>query len=110
MCGRYALTSSPEEITRRFNLQWVQQISVHYNIAPCQMIPVVRDTGRGSELVLHKWGLIPSWAQDPAIGVKLINARAKTLADKPALKATICLAIINTVPWYKASGSAGIAD
>ena len=110
MCGRYALTSSPEEITQRFNLQWAQQLSAHYNIARSQMIPVVRDTGQSRELVLLKWGLIPSWAKDQTIGVKLINARVETLADKPALKAAICLAIIDTVPWYKASGRARIAD
>ena len=80
MCGRYALTFSPEELAQRFNLQWVPELSAHYNIAPTQMIPVVRDTGQGRELVLLKWGLIPSWAKDPTIGVKLINARAETLA------------------------------
>ena len=64
----------------------VQRLSSHYNIAPSQMTPVVRDTGQGRELVLLKWGLIPSWAKDSTIGVKLINARAETLADKPALK------------------------
>ena len=87
MCGRYALTSSPEEIAERFNLVWARlEASAHYNIAPSQMIPVVRDTGQGRELVLLKWGLIPSWAKDSTIGVKLINARAETLADKPAFR------------------------
>ncbi len=83
---RYALTSSAEELAERFNLQRVQRLSSHYNIAPSQMTPMVRDTGQGRELVLLKWGLIPSWAKDTTIGVKLINARAETLADKPALK------------------------
>ncbi|HYP67387.1 MAG TPA: SOS response-associated peptidase [Thiobacillaceae bacterium] len=86
MCGRYALTSPPEVIAQRFNLLWVPELSAHYNIAPSQMIPAVRDRGQGRELVLLKWGLIPSWAKDSAIGVKLINARAETLADKPAFR------------------------
>jgi putative SOS response-associated peptidase YedK len=86
MCGRYALTSPPEVIAQRFNLLWVPELLAHYNIAPSQMIPVVRNMGQGRELALHKWGLIPSWAKDPAIGFKLINARAETLADKPAFR------------------------
>ena len=87
MCGRYALTSSPEEIAERFNLVWARlEASAHYNIAPSQMVSVVRDTGQGRELVFLKWGLIPSWAKDSTIGVKLINARAETLANKPAFR------------------------
>jgi putative SOS response-associated peptidase YedK len=86
MCGRYALTSPPEVIAQRFDLLWIPELEAHYNMAPSQMIPVVRDLGQGRELTLLKWGLIPSWARDSAIGVKLINARAETLADKPAFR------------------------
>jgi putative SOS response-associated peptidase YedK len=86
MCGRYSLTSPPEVIKERFKLFWSPEISAHYNIAPSQMIPVVRDTEKGRELALLKWGLIPSWSKDPAIGAKLINARAETLADKPSFR------------------------
>jgi putative SOS response-associated peptidase YedK len=86
MCGRYALTSPPEVIAQRFKLLWVPDISARYNIAPSQMIPAVRDTGQGPELVLLRWGLIPSWAKDPTIGARLINARAETLANKPAFR------------------------
>jgi putative SOS response-associated peptidase YedK len=86
MCGRYALTSPPEEIAKRFNLLWVPAVPAHYNIAPSQMVPVVRQTEEGRELAMLKWGLIPSWAKDPAIGMRLINARAETLADKPAFR------------------------
>jgi putative SOS response-associated peptidase YedK len=86
MCGRYALTSPPTVIAERFGLAWVPDVPPHYNIAPSQMIPVVRETGKGRELALLKWGLIPSWARDVSIGMKLINARAETLADKPAFR------------------------
>jgi putative SOS response-associated peptidase YedK len=86
MCGRYALTSPPEVIAQRFNLLWVPEFSAHYNIAPTQMIPVVRETEQGRALALLKWGLIPFWAKDPSMGVKLINARAETLAIKPAFR------------------------
>lgn len=87
MCGRYALTSSPAAIAERFRLLWTPELAPHYNIAPGQTIPVVRDTAPGRELAFMKWGLVPSWAKDAAIGMKLINARGETLADKPAFRA-----------------------
>jgi putative SOS response-associated peptidase YedK len=86
MCGRYALTSSPEVIAERFKFHWSPSVSAHYNIAPSQMIPVVRLAAQGRELTFLKWGLIPSWTKDPAIGARLINARAETIADKPAFR------------------------
>ncbi len=86
MCGRYALTSSPAVIAERFDLKWAPEISPHYNIAPGQMVPVVRRTEQGRELVFLKWGLIPSWAKDASIGTRLINARGETLADKPSFR------------------------
>ena len=59
-----------------------------YNIAPTQPVPVVRlDQASGERgLALLQWGLIPSWADDPAIGNRLINARAETVAEKPAFR------------------------
>jgi putative SOS response-associated peptidase YedK len=86
MCGRYALTSTPAVIAERFHLLWTPEVEPHYNIAPSQTIPVVRETGRGRELALLKWGLIPWWAEDAHIGAKLVNARAETLAGKPAFR------------------------
>ena len=86
MCGRYALTSPPEVILERFKLLWSPSVSAHYNIAPSQMIPVVRLAVQGRELAFLKWGLIPSWTKDPAIGARLINARAETIADKPSFR------------------------
>lgn len=86
MCGRYALTSSPAVIAERFHLLWTPDLAPHYNIAPGQGIPVVRETGQGRELTILKWGLIPSWAKEASTGMKLINARGETLADKPAFR------------------------
>lgn len=86
MCGRYALTSSPAVIKERFSLLWAPEVAAHYNIAPSQMIPVVRAGAQGRELAFVKWGLIPHWAKDPAMGARLVNARAETLADKPAFR------------------------
>ena len=86
MCGRYALTSPPAVIAERFHLLWTPAVEPHYNIAPSQMIPVVRDAVQGRALTWLKWGLIPSWAKDTSIGMKLINARGETLGDKPAFR------------------------
>ena len=86
MCGRYALTSSPAVIIERFHLLWTPEIAPHYNIAPGQMVPVVREAEQGRELAFVRWGLIPSWSKDASIGNRLINARGETLADKPAFR------------------------
>jgi len=86
MCGRYALTSPPAVIAERFHLLWTPEVRPHYNIAPSHMIPAVRETGQGRELAFLKWGLIPAWAKEASIGMKLINARGETLADKPAFR------------------------
>jgi putative SOS response-associated peptidase YedK len=86
MCGRYALTSPPAVIAERFGLAWAPEMHPHYNIAPSQMVPVVRNAELGRELAFLKWGLIPSWAKDTSIGMRLINARGETLGDKPAFR------------------------
>lgn len=86
MCGRYALTSSPAVIAERFHLLWTPDFPPHYNIAPSQTVPVVRETEAGRALAFVRWGLIPSWAKDASIGMKLINARGESLGDKPAFR------------------------
>jgi putative SOS response-associated peptidase YedK len=57
-----------------------------YNIAPTQQMPIVRQGNVGQEMVLARWGLIPYWAKDAKIGYSLINARADTVAEKPAFR------------------------
>ncbi len=82
MCGRYALTSPPAVIAERFHLLWAPEIPPHYNIAPSQMVAVVRETEEGRELTFLKWGLIPHWAKDAHIGAKLVNARAESIDSR----------------------------
>ena len=86
MCVRYTLRSRPEAIAGAFDLPVVPEVPARYNIAPTQDVPVVRlDADRGGRrLDMLHWGLIPSWADDPAIGNRMINARAETVAEKPA--------------------------
>jgi putative SOS response-associated peptidase YedK len=86
MCGRYTLHHSSEEIEERFEAEAGEEIvAPRYNIAPSQIIPVIRPDGP-REMAGCKWGLIPFWAKDPQIGHNLINARAETIAEKPSFK------------------------
>lgn len=89
MCGRYALTTSPEVLAALLELDYLRYHLVQrYNIAPTQIAPVARKSGGGEarELVGMQWGLIPSWAKDRSIGSRLINARGETAAEKPAFR------------------------
>ncbi len=89
MCGRFTLATSPAKLTELLPLFDVPELPPRFNIAPSQPVAVARrlpDRARG-EVVLLRWGLIPAWADDPAIGNRLINARAETVADKPSFRA-----------------------
>jgi len=92
MCGRFTLHHSLEELEERFDAQpvapSVAQAALRYNIAPTQDILVVTQNG-ARHLQGYHWGLIPSWAKDPAIGNKMINARAETLAEKPSFRTAL---------------------
>ena len=88
MCGRYALYG-PIKRTPEHD-RWFEdldQFGSHYNIAPTQVCPVARLADAKQSLALLRWGLIPFWAKDPAIGNRLINARAESVAEKPAFRA-----------------------
>lgn len=88
MCGRYTLISGKAKLITRFGVAGkpAGEIKPNYNIAPGQTMPVITNSGKGNQLELMRWGLIPVWAKDKSIGYKMINARAETLADKPTWK------------------------
>lgn len=87
MCGRYTFFSPRESVTRLFDTSVPLPIEARYNIAPTQFVPVIRlDPDGQRELAMLHWGLVPSWAKDKAIGNRMINARAETLAEKPSFK------------------------
>ena len=86
MCGRFALFASGDEVAARFLLAEAPLFDPRYNIAPTQAVATVRVTPAGRAFALCRWGLIPSWSSDPAIGNKLINARSETVADKPSFR------------------------
>lgn len=88
MCGRYTLHSPKRLIVEHFKLNNRITIEPRYNIAPSQEVPVIRPAGEGNrELVKLRWGLIPFWAEEPKTGYSMINARAETVAKKPAFRA-----------------------
>jgi putative SOS response-associated peptidase YedK len=89
MCGRYRLSRRKEVLAEHFgadfdDLDWEPR----YNLAPTQPVPVIRRDREGPTLraTLMRWGLIPSWATDPAIGARTINARSETAASRPSFR------------------------
>src|SRR5262245_25488416 len=87
MCGRFTLTSTPEELARRFGLDAPPSVSPRYNIAPGQDVLAVRARAEGGRVITPlRWGLVPAWAESESVGARLINARAESAAEKPAFR------------------------
>lgn len=95
MCGRFVSASSPALIADRFAVDQVdesvgEEPRPDYNVAPRRDVLTVRqqDPARGGERVLSRlrWGLVPSWAKEAKIGDRMVNARAETVATKPAYR------------------------
>ena len=88
MCGRFTLKTDPETLTETFpgfTTPAADEMSPRYNIAPSQQVAIVPNNGDKS-VEFFRWGLIPSWAKDPKIGNRMINARSETLAEKPSFR------------------------
>jgi putative SOS response-associated peptidase YedK len=86
MCGRFTLTADIHTLQATF--PWVEipdGLTPRFNIAPTQPVAVVPNDGK-NRLDFYVWGLIPSWAKDPSIGSRMINARAETLTEKPSFR------------------------
>lgn len=99
MCGRYFISLQYDELQAAFpDFAPPSTWQPRYNIAPTQPVPVVANDGQ-QRISLYLWGLMPAWAKDPSIGSRLINARAETLAEKPAFRAAFrrrrCLVLAN---------------
>jgi putative SOS response-associated peptidase YedK len=86
MCGRFALYSDPITLAKRFEAEALPELHPRYNVAPTQSIPIVREESGARRFALARWGLIPHWAKDTKIGYSTINARAETVAEKPAFR------------------------
>ena len=86
MCGRFTQKSSPKKVAERFEVEGVPPLFERYNVAPTQKVLGIRESADGREATFFKWGLVPSWAKDPAVGNKLINARSETVTEKPSFR------------------------
>lgn len=99
MCGRYASSRDPADLVAEFEIdagnvtETVLQHDANYNTAPSQQVVAVIERKDREDpetvnrrLTTLKWGLVPSWAKDPAIGNRMINARMETIAEKPAFR------------------------
>lgn len=88
MCGRFAFYSPGEATAALFGARGALPVAARYNIAPTQFVAAIRNGEDGSrELAMLRWGLVPFWAGNSSIGHRMINARAETVAGKPAFRA-----------------------
>jgi putative SOS response-associated peptidase YedK len=87
VCGRYTLANTtPDALRARFPLGESVEIRRRFNVAPGdEVLAVVEREGAATGSLL-RWGFVPPWAEDPSVGFKMINARAETVADKPAYR------------------------
>jgi len=101
VCGRYANSRRPEDLVEEFEIEdnrVATPLEPDYNVAPTKEVyavverpPRTSEAGDGADgstrqLRVLRWGLVPSWAKDPSIGNRMINARMETVAEKPAYK------------------------
>jgi len=87
MCGRYTLRTPVDNLAERFEIDDApSSIAASYNIAPTQGVATVLVEDGKRKLEMLHWGLIPSWADDPSVGNKMINARAESVAEKPSFR------------------------
>lgn len=141
MCGRYAAAADPDDLVEIFEVEVAaldrptrsvlkspQQPppgSPDYTMAPTKAAPVVLARAHGDgdssapahqavvrQLRLLSWGLVPSWSTDPGGGVRMINARAETLLDKPAYRRAVVArrALVPAHGWYEWQASPVATD
>jgi putative SOS response-associated peptidase YedK len=90
MCGRFVSSTPPDQLAQYFDVDEVPEQLLdrgpNYNTAPTTEVVVVRNDGEVRRLDAFRWGLVPFWAKDPAVGNKMINARAETVGEKSAYR------------------------
>ena len=106
MCGRYASARSVDDIAAAFGIQEADvdaPPAADWNVAPTKPVGVVVMRDGRRVLTSARWGLVPSWASDPSIGSRLINARLETLADKPAFRDALAArrCLLPADGWYE---------
>ena len=110
MCGRFTLTRSAAEVAEHFGLASAPAFAAHWNAAPTQELPIVRVRSSGERVLeLRRWGLVPGWAADVAVGARMINARVESVHERPAFREALqrrrCL--VPADGFYEWQGRAG---
>ncbi|MEX0828937.1 MAG: SOS response-associated peptidase [Nitrospirales bacterium] len=110
MCGRFTRKENFQNLAALLGLPTPPTLDPRFNIAPSQMVTCVRTNLEifDREFVELKWGLVPSWAKDPSIGNKLINARGETVTEKPSFRSAFnrqrCLVLADGFYEWKQEG------
>ena len=87
MCGRLIQMTAGEALAERFELPTIPAVTPRYNLAPSQLVSVIRMAAEGQrEWVALRWGLVPAWSPEPRTAYSTFNARAETVADKPTYR------------------------
>ncbi len=87
MCGRYTLSTPAGRLAEEFQLDdGAVELTPSYNVAPTQQVAAVLEENGKRRLEMLRWGLVPSWADDPEIGARMINARSETAPEKPSFR------------------------
>src|SRR5918998_5606157 len=86
MCGRYTLSTPAGRLAEELQLDSTVEVPPSYNVAPTQQVAAVLEDEGGRRLEMLRWGLVRSWADDPDIGSRMINARAETAPEKPSFR------------------------
>jgi len=109
MCGRFTLRAPASVIAEQFRLLDAEPLEPRFNVAPTQPVAVVRFGPGARQVARLQWGLVPSWARDASIGSRLINARAESVADKPAFRAAFrrrrCLVVADGFYEWRRTGA-----
>ncbi len=108
MCGRFTLTTDLDRLAEHFRFRAANlSYTPRYNIAPSQSVLTLLNDGE-PRVELLRWGLIPAWAKDAAIGNRMINARAETVAEKPSFRRALhkrrCLVLADGFYEWKKEG------
>lgn len=114
MCGRFSLSTDSKTISQHLRLDVQLELMPRFNIAPTQGVVAVRynapEFPNQTEACMLRWGLIPSWAKDPSIGNRMINARSETAREKPAFRSAFkyrrCLVLADGFYEWKKEGKA----
>lgn len=107
MCGRYVSTLSPSDLGLRYEAidDTGETARTGYNLAPTQNVPIVRVSRSQESRVVSaaRWGLVPPWSKDPAIGTRMINARSETVAESKAYRSPFARkrCLVPADGWYE---------